>query len=357
MRAIATFNAGSSNIKLGLFDAESLSPLAKTQVHALEEAIAWLAAQKVEIRAIGHRVVHGGRAFVVPMLLDEKVIGALDAFIPLAPLHQPASLAAIRVLRERYAEIPHIACFDTAFHHTTPALERALPLSAEYAAKGMERYGFHGLSYAYIAAQLPEIMGKKAQGRIIVAHLGNGASMCAMRDLKSVATTMGFSTLDGLMMGTRSGALDAGAVLHLLEQEKLNIQEVTDLLYKHSGLKGVSGISADLRELEKSESPQAQKAIALFAYLAAKQLGGLIMALGGMDALVFTAGIGEHSALMRNEICNYIRWLGVEVDVQENACHARRISTEKSAIAVYVIPTNEEQVIAQACQSAILPYT
>ncbi len=330
-KMIITCNAGSSNTKLALFDVNSLECKTHTQTYSEAEIFGWLEnIDKQEIAAIGHRVVHGGDRFVEPVIITPEILSELENFIPLAPLHQPASLKLIAELSKLYPKVPQVACFDTAFHHTMSVQEKRFPLLQDYYNNGIKRYGFHGLSYEYIASQLSGYAGEAvAQGRVIVAHLGNGSSMCAMKNLKSQASTMGFSTLDGLMMGTRCGALDAGVILYLLQQQKMDVDEVAKLLYKNSGLLGVSAISADMRELLLSDKPQAKEAIELYCYIAAKQLSGLLPAIGGIDALVFTGGIGEHAEIIRSKICSYIDWLG--------------------EFPVYVIPTDEEIVIAKAC--------
>ncbi len=327
---ILTCNAGSSNTKLAAFDATSLARTAHAQTHNEAETEAWLcAAGKPGIAAIGHRVVHGGGVFTEPTILTPEVIRKLKSFIPLAPLHQPAALKLIEEARGLYPDVPQIACFDTAFHHTFSEMEKRLPLPRRFHEAGMQRYGFHGLSYQHIASALPDVARKKAEGRVIVAHLGGGASACAMKGLKSVASTMGFSTLDGLMMGTRPGALDAGVVLHMLQQQNMTAVEVSDLLYQNTGLKGVSGVSGDMRTLLESTRPEAKEAVELYCYLAAKQIAGLLPALGGLDMLVFTGGIGEHAEPVREQIVSHLRWIG--------------------DFAVYVVPTDEEVVIAEAC--------
>jgi|CXWL01.1.fsa_nt_gi acetate kinase len=328
---IITCNAGSSNTKLALFEAGSLARTANLQTHNEAETMAWLCSVGQEkIAAIGHRVVHGGDKFTQPTIITPEIISELEKFIPLAPLHQPAALKLIAEVAALYPNVPQVACFDTAFHHTMPEVEKRFALPHNYYADGIKRYGFHGLSYQYIASILPEHLGEKATGRVIVAHLGNGSSICAMKNLQSVASTMGFSTLDGLMMGTRCGAIDAGVILHLLQHKKMGVDEVTKLLYKNSGLLGVSGISADMRELLASDKPEAHDAVELYCYLAAKQLCSLLPAIGGIDALVFTGGIGEHAEPIRQKICSHLKWLG--------------------DFPVYAIPTNEELVIAKACK-------
>ncbi len=329
MSVILTCNAGSSNTKLAAFDARTLKRKGHTVIRDNPaEVTEWLCSiGSLGIDAIGHRVVHGGREFTKPMPITPAVIAKLKTFIPLAPLHQPAALKLIAETRKLYPKLPQIACFDTAFHHTLPEIERRLPLPRKLYAQGMMRYGFHGLSYHYIAGKLPEY----AQGRVIVVHLGGGASACAMKGEISVASTMGFSTLDGLMMTTRPGALDAGAVLHLLGSRKMSLKKVTDMLYQKSGLLGVSGISGDMRDLIASQKPEAREAVELYCYLAAKQIAGLLPSLGGLDALVFTGGVGENQEEVRNKIVSYLRWIG--------------------DFKVQVIPTDEETVIAEACRT------
>lgn len=331
---IITCNAGSSNNKLALFEAKSLARTANLQTHNEAETMAWLCSVGQEkISAIGHRVVHGGDKFTQPTIITPEILRELEKFIPLAPLHQPAALKLIAEVATLYPNVPQIACFDTAFHHTMPEIEKHFALPANYYADGIKRYGFHGLSYEYIASALPEHLGDKATGRVITAHLGNGSSICAMKNGKSVASTMGFSTLDGLMMGTRCGALDVGVILHLLQHRKMSVDDVSKLLYKNSGLLGVSGISADMRELLASDKKEVRDAVELYCYLAAKQLSSLLPAIGGIDALVFTGGIGEHAESVRQKICSHLKWLG--------------------DFSIYVIPTNEEIVIAKACIDVI----
>ncbi|MDE1915606.1 MAG: acetate/propionate family kinase [Sphingomonadales bacterium] len=299
-----------------------------------------------ELIAVGHRVVHGGTQFYEPCLVTGPVLAALAGLNGLAPLHQPHNLAAIGAMIALRPDLPQIACFDTAFHHTMPETHRRFALPLALHDEGLRRYGFHGLSYEFIARQLRELDPKLAEGRVIAAHLGNGASLCAMHAVQSVDTSMGFSALDGLVMGTRCGTLDAGAVLHLLLQKGMSAQAVQDLLYRQSGLLGVSGLSSDMRELEVSDAPSAREAIELFAWRAAREAGALIISLGGLDGLVFTAGIGEHDAPMRARICAYLGWLGLAIDPQANAAHAPVISTPGSTICVRIIPTDEERMIA-----------
>jgi acetate kinase len=317
-----------------------------------DAALAWLFDWLAEHRsgtlaAAGHRVVHGGGRFAEPVLIDGQTVADLDALIPLAPLHQPHNLAAIRALRTLRPALPQVACFDTAFHRTQDALARQFALPRALTASGVQRYGFHGLSYAYIAGVLPQYLGARADGRVIVAHLGNGASLCALRERKSVATTMGFTALDGLMMGTRSGAIDPGVLFYLMREKRMTLDAVEDLLYRQSGLLGVSGVSSDMRALLASTAPEAREAVELFCYRAAREIGSLVAALGGLDALVFTAGIGERAPHVRARICEQLAWLGIALDNEANAANHAAISTANSRVAVCVIPTNEELVIAR----------
>ncbi|MFN3734495.1 acetate/propionate family kinase [Comamonas testosteroni] len=305
------------------------------------------------VAAIAHRVVHGGSKYFDSTRIDAGVLRDLRSYVPLAPLHQPFALEAIEILLRERPDIVQIACFDTGFHHSLPKVEQILPLPYEWWQRGVRRYGFHGLSYAYMATALAERHGDRARGRTIVAHLGSGASLCGMQQLQSVATTMGFSALDGLMMGTRSGALDPGAVLYLMEIEKLTLQEVGSLLYHDSGLLGVSGISSEprviLRHVQDSgeSGERARIALDLFVRRIVREIGSLAAALGGLDMLVFTAGIGEHSEEIRARVCAALAWLGLGLDGQANAAHAPVISSADSRVLVGVEPTNEEWVAAR----------
>ncbi len=304
----------------------------------------------LDIAAAGHRIVHGGDHFSAPTRLDEAVLRTLDTFVPLAPLHQPHNLRAVRAVAALMPDVPQVGCFDTAFHRTQPALAQAFALPRRLSAEGIKRYGFHGLSYDYVARQLPEVIGERAQGAVVIAHLGNGASMCALREGKSVASTMGFTALEGLMMGTRSGSLDPGVMLYLMEQKGMDTKALTKLLYKESGLLGVSGISQDMRTLLASEAPEAKEAVDLFCYRIARELGSLAAAAGGLDALVFTGGIGEHAAPVREKVAAWSAWLGIAIDPAANATpagHARRLDTAGSRVAVAVVPTDEERMIAR----------
>ncbi|WP_321808534.1 acetate/propionate family kinase [Burkholderia sp. BCC1993] len=305
----------------------------------------------VALGAIAHRVVHGGPRYVEPAVVDDDVLDALRTLTPLAPLHQPHSLDAIDVLRDAFPDVPQIAVFDTAFHRTLPRVEQLLPLPHAWFDQGVRRYGFHGLSYEYLSVALDESFGARAHGRVIAAHLGSGASLCALRDCRSVATTMGFSALDGLMMSTRSGTLDPGVVLHLLEAGKLSGDALGHMLYHESGLKGVSGASGDPRVLlarEAAGDEAARDALALYVHRIVRETGALTALLGGLDMLVFTAGIGEHSAVLRERICASLGWLGIALDARANADHAHVVSCASSAVAVVVEPTNEAWVAARA---------
>ncbi len=299
------------------------------------------------VTAVGHRVVHGGSRFVAPVRVDDRVLGQLEELIPLAPLHQPHNLAAIRAVASIRPDILQVACFGSAFHRTHPAVAQLFALPRELTETGVRRYGFHGLSYEYIASVLPEVIGSDADGRVVVAHLGNGASLCALREGKSVDSTMGFTALDGLPMGTRCGALDPGVLLYLIEERGMDVSEVTDLLYHKSGLLGVSGISNDMRTLLASDDPRAAEAINLFVYRIGRELGAMAAALGGLDALVFTAGIGEHAAPIRARVCRDAKWLGIRLDEQANVRGGPRISRDDSVVSAWVIPTNEELMIAR----------
>jgi acetate kinase len=303
--------------------------------------------------AIGHRVVHGGRLYRRPVRVDGEVLKVLETFIPLAPLHQPHNLAPIRLMLERAPELPQVACFDTSFHRTQPDLAQMFALPADLNEAGVMRYGFHGLSYEYIVSVLSEFDPKAAKGRTIVLHLGNGASMCAILCGRSLASTMGFTAVEGLPMGTRSGSLDPGVILYLMDQRKMDARAIEKLIYNQSGLLGVSGISSDMRTLMASEAPQAKLAVDLFLYRIHRELGSLAAALGGLDAMVFTAGIGENDPEIRSRVCHDAAWLGVDIDETANAENHQRINTESSCVAVWVIPTNEERMIARHTQQLL----
>jgi acetate kinase len=297
--------------------------------------------------AAGHRVAHGGLKFTKPVRIDSDVLAALEKLVPLVPLHQPHNLAAIQVVAARAPELPQVACFDTSFHRTQPALAQAFALPRRFAGEGVYRYGFHGLSYEYIASVLPTIDERAAAGRTVVAHLGNGASICAMKNSRSIATTMGFSSIEGLPMGTRCGALDPGVLLYLMDRHKMGVRALEQLLYKESGLLGVSAISSDVRTLLASPDPRASEALDLFVYRIGRELGSLAAALGGLDALVFTGGIGENAVAIRERVCRDASWLGLDVDEAVNKTGGPRISQKESRVAAWVIPTNEELMIAQ----------
>lgn len=309
----------------------------------------------LDLVAAGHRIVHGGRDHVRPAVLDEKLRAELRRLVPLAPLHQPHNLAAADALARLHPGLAQIACFDTAFHTGRSEVESVYALPAGMTGEGLRRYGFHGLSYDYVSSRLGLLPGRKGQGRVIVAHLGNGASMCAMREGRSIATTFGFTALDGLPMGTRSGAIDPGVLLYLMEQKGMDAQDLTCLLYRQSGLLGLSGISSDMRDLLASDDPRARFAVEYFCYRAGREIGSLAAALGGLDALVFTAGIGENAAEIRSRICAAASWLGVMIDEAANGAAKGEavISAAGSSVTVAVIPTNEELVIARNSQALL----
>jgi acetate kinase len=322
---------------------------------ALAVASSWLRDElRVSPLAVGHRVVHGGPNYDRPVMIDHAVLTRLEAFVPLAPLHQPHNLAPIRSLLTNLPMLPQVACFDTAFHRSHGALADHYAIPHQLHAEGIRRYGFHGLSYEYIAQALPEVAPEIAGGRVIVAHLGSGASMCALKEGRSVESTMGFTALDGLAMGTRCGQIDPGVVLYLITEKGMSASNVQSFLYRDCGLKGLSGISNDMRELEASDDPGAMLAVEYFVYRVALNTGMLTAALQGIDGFVFTAGIGENSALIRSRIGERLAWLGVRLDPADNATHARRISRPDSGVPVYVIPTDEELMIAQHTLSALL---
>jgi acetate kinase len=379
---IAVLNAGSSSIKFALYEAGHEGPLLfRGQVegigvaphlkvtdadgsavaerrwdagafdhHAATDAILELGRKLLTDRpvlAFGHRVVHGGTAFAAPTRVDAGVLKALAELVPLAPLHQPHNLAPIEAISRAAPHIPQIACFDTAFHRSQPPLAQAFGLPRALTTEGVRRYGFHGLSYDFILMRLAETMPELARSRLIVAHLGNGASLCAVEDGKSVASTMGFTALDGLMMGTRAGALDPGVLLYLMERHGMDARAIEDLLYRRSGLLGVSGISSDMRALRQSSAAEAAEAIALFVYRIVREIGSLAAALGGVDGIVFSAGIGENDPRTRAEVSAGCQWLGLEMDEERNRRGEARISTDRSAVSAWIIPTDEESMIAR----------
>jgi acetate kinase len=388
--AIAVLNAGSSSIKYSLFllrgDALQLSLRGQVEglyTHprfvakdaagellvettwaeglelghegALEHLVPYVKQHlgRDTLAAIGHRVVHGGMEYTRPVRMDAAVLESLRQFEPLAPLHQPHNLAPIRLLLERQPDLPQVACFDTAFHRSNPEVAQMFALPAEFHAQGVRRYGFHGLSYEYIASVLPQVDERAASGRTVVLHLGNGASMCALQGGRSVASTMGFTAVDGLPMGTRCGALDPGVILYLLDQRGMDVRAIEKMVYSQSGLLGVSGISSDMRALLASDDPRARTAIDLYLYRIRRELGSLAASLGGLDAIVFTAGIGEHAAFIRERICADAAWLGVELDAAANAKGGPRISAPGSRVAAWVVPTNEELMIARHTRALV----
>jgi len=363
MDALFVINVGSSSVKYGIYDphgrdADGLKridrgniDLQREHVPTIDAAIDLLLSRLTGMRviAVGHRIVHGGMLYHAPIEVDDDVIAHLHSFESLAPLHQPYNVAALESMRAHLPDALQVACFDTAFHGDQPEVATWFGLNRELYEAGVRRYGFHGLSYEFVAARLPEVLGPIAHGRVIAAHLGSGASMCAMVDGKSVATSMGFTALDGLMMGTRCGDLDPGVVMHLMFERGMNKREINSLLYQGSGLKGVSGISADMRVLLESEDSRAAFAVDLFCYRAALMLGQMAMAAGGVDAIVFTGGIGENSPDIRRRIIERCAWMGIAIDPAANAAALRtetRIEAQGS-VAVAVIPTDEERMIAR----------
>jgi acetate kinase len=382
--AIAVLNAGSSSIKFSLFaqaggelalklsgqvEAIHTAPrfVAKDAAgetissHAWDEAgplghdgalehIVAFVRERLDgsaLAGIGHRVVHGGLAYTKPVRVDEKVLDDLAQFVSLAPLHQPHNLTPIRLLLERRPELPQVACFDTSFHRVQPELAQMFALPKDLHDDGVRRYGFHGLSYEYISTMLPKLDARAASGRTVVLHLGNGASMCALSAGCSVASTMGFTAVDGLPMGTRCGAIDPGVILYLMDQRGMDTRAIEKLIYSQSGLLGVSGVSSDMRTLLASDEPRAKLAVDLYVYRIGRELGSLAASLGGLDALVFTGGIGENSAAIRAAVCRNAAWLGVVLDEQANHDDGPRISTATSPTAAWVLPTNEELMIAR----------
>ncbi|EBB7619395.1 MULTISPECIES: acetate/propionate family kinase [Pseudomonadota] len=344
---------GATTVPVRPVDLGSEQPYTRALQTIREEIVRWLDGRSVA--AVAHRVVHGGARYLAPQRVDAQVLAELKALVPLAPLHQPFALEAMEILLREQPGLPQVACFDTAFHRSLPLVEQVLPLPYAAFERGLRRYGFHGLSYEYMAVALQERHGALARGRTVVAHLGSGASLCAMQALQSVATTMGFSALDGLMMGTRTGALDPGAVLYLMEIEKLSLQQVGRVLYHESGLLGVSGISSDPRVLleREADAPRAALALALYVRRIVREVGALAAVLGGLDLLVFTAGVGEHSVVLRQRICAALDWLGVALDEDANARNASVISAAASRVRVGVEPTNEEWVAARHAQEVL----
>ncbi len=329
-------------------DFGSLDPEAN-HASLIGRLVAWLEKALVGYRlvAAGHRIVHGGRDYAAPVMIDYDVLRELEALVSLAPRHQPDNLAGVRAIADARPGLPQVACFDTAFHRTQPRLAQLFAIPRALTDEGILRYGFHGLSYEYIASVLPRHAGARADQRVVVAHLGHGASLCAMREGESVATSMGFTALDGLVMGKRPGTLDPGVVLHLLQDKGLSVSEVADMLHNQSGLLGVSGLSDDMRDLIESGDSQAKEAVDLFVFRAVREIGALVAVLEGIDVLVFTAGIGENVSEVRSRIAAGFAWLGLRLDTIANQSNRTRISTPDSAVEVFVIPTDEESVIAR----------
>ena len=334
---------------------EQLRPDVRDQRGALDSVAGWLRSTygPARVLGVGHRVVHGGVHYNAPTIVTPEVLSDLHGLEPLAPLHQRHNLAAIEAVCERLPDVPQVACFDTSFHRTLHPLAQLIPLPREIRDSGIQRYGFHGISYEYIAAALPRVAPAIAGGRVIVAHLGSGASLCALKNRSSVDTTMSFTAVDGLCMGTRPGTVDPGVILHLFQTLRLSADEVTTILYKNSGLLGISGISNDMRVLLESSAPEAQLAVDYFVYRAAKEIGALAAALGGVDGIVFTAGIGENSPEIRHRICERSAWLGIQLDADANAHGGSCISSTGSKVSVWVIPTNEELMIARHTASLL----
>jgi acetate kinase len=328
---------------------EKLDPTVRDGGAAIGSLAAWLRSRYGGSRVVGvgHRVVHGGARFSGPTIVTPEVLDQLREFVPLAPLHQPYNLAAIEAVFERLPDVPQVACFDTSFHRSHSPVVDLVALPRDIRKAGVQRYGFHGLSYEYIASVLPEVAPEIATGRVIVAHLGSGASVCALKDGKSVDTTMGFTAIDGLCMGTRPGSLDPGVVLFMFQSLGLSPKDVEAVLYKKSGLLAISEISNDMRDLLGSSDPQARLAVDFFVHRAAKEIGALAAVLGGVDGLVFTAGIGENSTEIRKRICDASAWLGIELDSEANERRGPRISTRESRVSAWVVPTNEELMIAR----------
>ena len=386
---ILTLNAGSSSLKFAAFrrlNGGEPSPLASGQIEgigaspkgsvrmtsgetaelgfersptrvdhaaAMDAILAWLrkAGYDSSVAAVGHRIVHGGLDYAAPVLIDDATLANLRALVPLAPLHQPHNIAGVEAAIQAFPTTPQVACFDTAFHRAHPFIHDTYALPRCYYDEGVRRYGFHGLSYEFITRKLRTIAPQIARGDVIIAHLGNGASMCAVHDGRAVATTMGFTALDGLAMGTRCGQLDPGVALYLAAEKKMSADEISDLLWKNSGLKGMSGLSQDMRELEASESPAARDAIAYFVSCIRRELAGLAATVNGAKAVVFTAGIGEHSWRVREAALSDMEWMGIHLDVQANRAGAQIISAKDSPTVVFVIPTDEELMIAEHAAS------
>jgi acetate kinase len=385
---VAVLNAGSSSIKFALYEKDvsllfrgqveqiGVSPKLQVSNPAGEKLIerSWPASgfdhkaatreiletaialkQGKPVAGVGHRVVHGGTRYAAPVKVDDEVMAALAELVPLAPLHQPHNLAPIAAIREAAPHMPQIACFDTAFHRRQPDIAQQFALPRKYAEAGVRRYGFHGLSYEYVTSRLGEIAPQIAHARIVIAHLGNGASMCAVHEGKSVASTMGFTAVEGLVMGTRCGTIDPGVLVHLMDAYGMDARAIENLIYRQSGLLGVSGISSDMRALRASPEPHAAEAVALFVYRIIRELGSLAAALGGLDALIFTGGIGENDVEVRSGVARGAAWMGLELDQARNAKGAGRISSDNSRISAWVVPTDEEGMIARHTLAMLRP--
>lgn len=385
-RPILTLNAGSSSLKFALFEAdarptpgpkglidetfsaphmvtrdpsgrqtaEHYFPKVMPFPELVREVVSWAEKQSgTTLRAVGHRVVHGGSQFTTPQIVTEKLLADLDGLVALAPLHEPHNIAPMRYLMECNPNLPQIACFDTSFHRTMPNIAARFAIPLHFEQEGVRRYGFHGLSYEYIAERFREIAPELAAGRVIVAHLGNGASLCALKNGQSIDTSMGFSALDGLVMGTRCGTLDPGVILYFMRRYGMGAAQIENLLYNRSGLLGLSGLSPDMRSLLESKEEAAKGAVALFVFRLVREVGALVASLGGLDALIFTAGIGEHSPEIRKMTCEGLRWLGLSLDDNANRRNDQWISTSDSRIGVLAIPTDEEYIIAKHVTSAV----
>lgn len=382
--ALLALNAGSSSLKFALYPLQGDAPMAtglvdrigeagtvrlrradgsdvpvvapenvsdhatalRTALSALGEAVPGIA-----VHAVGHRVVHGGVNHAAPALVDEALIAELEALSPFAPLHQPHNLAGIRAAMAAFPGVPQVACFDTGFHRAHPFVNDTFALPRAYYERGVRRYGFHGLSYDYVVGELRRLAPRLAEGRVVIAHLGNGASVCGIQDGRSVASTMGFSALDGLPMGTRCGQIDPGVLLYLMQQEGMNAEEIADLIYRRSGLLGLSGLSNDMRVLEAAETREAREAIDYFVFRVQREIGAMAAAMGGIDALVFCGGIGENSRLVRSRVCERMGWIGIEIEHDRNAVNALVISSEMGRTPVLVIPTNEELLIVRTVRA------
>ena len=378
---IAVINAGSSSIKFALYAAHDEALLFRGQIESIgisprlkaRDAAGTTVAEQSwppagfdhgagtqeivrvanellngsKVIAVGHRVVHGGIKYSAPLRIDLDAVRELEHLVPLAPLHQPHNLAPIRAIIEHAPQLPQVACFDTAFHRNQSAIVQSFALPRRYFAEGVRRYGFHGLSYEYVAAELRRVAPDIADARIIIAHLGNGASLCAVHNGRSVASTMGFTAVDGLMMGTRCGTIDPGVILYLMDRHGMDARAVEDLIYRKSGLLGMSGTSSDMRTLRASPAPEAAEAITLFVHRIVREIGSLAAALGGLDGLVFTAGIGENDQTTRSEVAKGCAWLGLKLDQERNAAGVGRISQDSSRVQAWVVPTNEELMIAR----------